>query len=308
MRRKLVSVTCAAIVGPLLHAAAHAAPPSNPSPTSQTRTYVSGTGSDNNPCTVSSPCKTFQAALALTVAGGEIYVLNSANYGSVTINKSVSITSEGAVAGVLATSGTAIAINAGPNDVINLRGLIIDGGNSGAVGIHYTSGQSLNIQKTTVRNFSNVGVSFTPTVSSTISASELTVTGNKNNGILISTAATSSAVSGVLSKIMSTKNGVGILVNGLTANVTVTDSVSSNNDYGIGGGGSAVMVRNSTLSSNAVGLTADQSAIVRIGQSTITANGVGSTATNGGLVQSYGNNNIVGNTSNGTLTSTLTLQ
>jgi hypothetical protein len=307
MRRKLVSVTCAALVGPLLQAAAYAAPP-NSSPTPQTRTYVSGTGSDNNACTVSAPCKTFQAALALTVAGGEIYVLNSANYGSVTINKSVSITSEGAVAGVLATSGTAIAISAGPNDVINLRGLVIDGGNSGTVGIHFTSGQSLNVQKTTVRNFSNVGVSFTPTMSSTISASELTVTGNKNNGILISTAATSSPVSGVLSKIMSTKNGVGILVNGLTANVTITDSVSSNNDYGIGGGGSAVMVRNSTLSSNAIGLTADQSAIVRIGQSTITANGTGSTATNGGLVQSYGNNNIVGNTSNGTLTSTLTLQ
>jgi hypothetical protein len=300
-------VTCAAIVGPLLHAAAYAAPP-NSAPSPQTRTYVSGTGSDSNPCTVSSPCKTFQAALALTVAGGEIYVLNSANYGAVTINKSVSITSEGAVAGVLATSGAAIAINAGPNDVINLRGLVIDGGNSGSTGIQFTAGQSLNIQKTTVRNFTNAGVSFTPTTASTISASELIVTGNANNGIMISTASASTAVSGVLSKVMSTKNGVGILINGSTANVTMTDSVSSNNNYGVGSSASAVMVRNSTLSSNAVGLTADQSAIVRIGQSTITANGVGSTATNGGLVQSYGNNNIVGNTSNGTLTSTLTLQ
>jgi len=305
MRRKLVSVTCAAIVGPLLHAAAYAAPPQAP-PSPQTRTYVSGTGSDSNACTVSAPCKTFQAALALTVAGGEIYVLNSANYGAVTINKSVSITSEGAVAGVLATSGAAIAINAGPNDVINLRGLVIDGGNTGSTGIQFTAGQALNIQKTTVRNFTNAGVSFTPTTASTISASELIVTGNANNGIMISSA--SSAVSGVLSKVMSTKNGVGVLINGATANVTVTDSVSSNNNYGVGSSASAVMVRNSTLSSNAVGLTADQSAIVRIGQSTITANGVGSTATNGGLVQSYGNNNIVGNTSNGTLTSTLALQ
>ena len=307
MRSKLVSVTCAAVVGPLLHAAAYAAPPSS-TPTPQTRTYVSGTGSDNNPCTVASPCKTFQAALALTVAGGEIYVLNSANYGAVTINKSVSITSEGAVAGVLATSGAAIAINAGPNDVINLRGLVIDGGNSGSTGIQFTSGQALNIQKTTVRNFTNAGVSFTPTTASTISASELIVTGNANNGIMISTASASTAVSGVLSKVMSTKNGVGVLINGSTANVTMTDSVSSNNNYGVGSSASAVMVRNSTLSSNAIGLTADQSAIVRIGQSTITANGVGSTATNGGLVQSYGNNNIVGNTSNGTLTSTLALQ
>jgi len=69
------------------------------------RTYVSGTGNDSYPCLASWPCQTFQAALALTVAGGEIYVLDSANYGAVTINKAVSITSEGAMAGVLATSG-----------------------------------------------------------------------------------------------------------------------------------------------------------------------------------------------------------
>jgi hypothetical protein len=77
------------------------------SPSSQPRTYVSGMGSDSNPCTAVSPCKTFAAALALTTAGGEIYVLNSANYGAVNINKAITITSEGAVAGVLVTSGVA---------------------------------------------------------------------------------------------------------------------------------------------------------------------------------------------------------
>src|SRR5690242_21705525 len=54
-----------------------------------TRTYVSGTGNDSSPCTASQPCATFQAALALTLAGGEIFVLNSANYGPVTINKAL---------------------------------------------------------------------------------------------------------------------------------------------------------------------------------------------------------------------------
>jgi hypothetical protein len=65
--------------------------------------------------------------LALTIAGGEIYVLDLANYGAVTINKAVSITSEGAVAGVLATGGAGITIAAGAGGVINLRGLGIDG-------------------------------------------------------------------------------------------------------------------------------------------------------------------------------------
>jgi hypothetical protein len=111
---------------PLLHAMAEATPPNSSTPLM--RTYVSGVGKDSNPCTASSPCQIFQAALALTVAGGEIYVLDSANYGAVTINKAVSITSEGAVAGVLATSGAGITIAAGAGDVIKLRGLDIDGG------------------------------------------------------------------------------------------------------------------------------------------------------------------------------------
>src|ERR1700730_14832883 len=80
----------------------------------QLRTYVSGQGSDTNGCTVTTPCKTLKAALALTTAGGEIFVLNSADYGPATITKSVSIVSEGAAGGMLATNGTvAITINAG---------------------------------------------------------------------------------------------------------------------------------------------------------------------------------------------------
>jgi nitrous oxidase accessory protein NosD len=79
------------------------------------------------------------SGVALTIAGGEIYVLNSADYGPVTINKAVTITSEGAMAGVLATSGAGITINAGANDVVNLRGLNIDGANAGAAAIQFNT-------------------------------------------------------------------------------------------------------------------------------------------------------------------------
>jgi hypothetical protein len=77
------------------------------------RTYVSGQGKDDNPCTVPAPCRTLQGALRLTLAGGEIFVLNSADYGPVTIDKAITITSEGASAGVLTTNGTGVAVNAG---------------------------------------------------------------------------------------------------------------------------------------------------------------------------------------------------
>src|SRR5439155_9243032 len=121
----------AMIIIPFVHSissGAWAAPPSNATP--GVRTFVSGQGNDNNSCSVTQPCRTLQAAMALTLPGGEIYVLNSAGYGSLTINKSVTIMSEGTVAGVTAASGIGITISAGANDVINLRGLDIDGGNS----------------------------------------------------------------------------------------------------------------------------------------------------------------------------------
>jgi hypothetical protein len=51
-----------------------------------------------------------KAALARTAGGGEIYVLDSADYGAVIINKAVSITSEGAVASVVAMRGAGITI------------------------------------------------------------------------------------------------------------------------------------------------------------------------------------------------------
>ena len=62
------------------------------------------------------------------------------------------------------------------------------------------------------------------------------------------------------------------------------------------------------LSNNNVGIAADQSAIVLVGQSTITANGTGWTSMNGGQVLSYSNNNVSGNTVDGTLTSTVSLK
>jgi len=318
MRNMALPLTGAIVILPLLHGIAEAGQPGGGgTPTPQARTYVSGVGSDSNPCTASSPCKTFQAALALTTAGGEIYVLNSANYGPVTINKAVTITSEGAVAGVLTSTGVAITVSAGPNDVVNLRGLDIDGGSSASTGIQFASGQSLNVQKTTIRNFTGSGLSFAPSASTTgLYLADTTIVNNGSNGVMVSPTA-SAAVNGALNRVVASgnglaSNGVGIFIYGGgtkgAVNVTLTDTVASNNYYGIGVTSSSVMIRNSTSSNNSVGIRADQAAIAQVGQSTITGNGTGWVATNGALLQSYGNNNVGGNGTDGTPTSTLALQ
>jgi hypothetical protein len=94
-----------------------------------TRSFVSAqSGSDSNPCTRSAPCRTFAFAITQTNAGGEINTLDPGGYGTLTINKSISIVSGLGEAGVLVPSGqVGITINAGATDIINLRGLIIEG-------------------------------------------------------------------------------------------------------------------------------------------------------------------------------------
>src|SRR5690242_3943178 len=96
------------------------------------RTFVSGTGSDANPCSVASPCRTFAGALLNTVPGGEIYVLDTAGYGSVTINQAVSIVNQTSTAAATVSSGNAITINAGATDKVVLRGLTIVGSGTGS--------------------------------------------------------------------------------------------------------------------------------------------------------------------------------
>src|SRR5689334_21128692 len=100
------------------------------------RTFVSGSGSDASSCTLTTPCRTFAYALTQTAASGEIIVLDSAGYGTVTIAQAVSIINEGNFAGVTVAGGIAITINAGASDAVLLRGLTIDGG---IVGIQFNS-------------------------------------------------------------------------------------------------------------------------------------------------------------------------
>ncbi len=91
------------------------------------RAYLSSTGNDANPCTLPQPCRLLQQALLAVANGGEIWMLDSANYNTttVTIGKSVSILAvPGAVGSVVATGGVAIHITAGGLKIA-LRNLVV---------------------------------------------------------------------------------------------------------------------------------------------------------------------------------------
>src|SRR4051794_14557867 len=57
------------------------------------RAYLSVNGNDMNACTLPAPCRLLPAALAAVDAGGEIWMLDSANFNTslVSVTKSVTI-------------------------------------------------------------------------------------------------------------------------------------------------------------------------------------------------------------------------
>jgi hypothetical protein len=129
-------------------------------------TYVSGKGTDTGGCTTPpTACRTFAYAIGQTSASGEIIVLDAANYSPVTINQSISIIADGGgPAGIILPTGTAITINPGNSGVIgtavNLRGLTLDGEGTATSGIvfNYAAGSALTVSDCVVRNFQSAGI------------------------------------------------------------------------------------------------------------------------------------------------------
>jgi hypothetical protein len=136
-----------------------------PANAASNRTWVSGTGSDLGPCTIASPCATFQVALNNTAAGGEVDCLSPGDFGGVsgtlTISQSVSIVCGRVSNGGIFTSTTnnAVTINAGANAVVYLSGLDLSGlVISSSSAFFVNSGLTVYIVHCTVRNFAGNGV------------------------------------------------------------------------------------------------------------------------------------------------------
>ena len=91
------------------------------------RTFVASNGNDANACSLAAPCRGFARAITQTSANGEIIVLDSAGYGAVTIDRSVTITAPaGVYAGISVFTGAGITV-ATPGAAVTLRGLTING-------------------------------------------------------------------------------------------------------------------------------------------------------------------------------------
>jgi Right handed beta helix region len=235
-----------------------------PAHAARQHTFVASYGNDSNVCSFLSPCATFQYALSQTVSGGEITAIDSDGFGPLNITQSVTITgAPGAEANVPPVTG-------GSSVAINGNG----------------SGINVTLRNLTI-NGEGVGY----------------------NGIEIDQAASVTVINCTITDFyqptnnLNAGNGIWISMYSQTGNLTVTNSVLSNNGqagiyigaatnalidnvvvtgnavYGIydfEGGDTTVAIANSFISQNGTGVFLEAfSTTISIDNTVVTGNGIG---------------------------------
>ena len=293
------------------------------------RAYLSSNGG-GSACTLQAPCRLLDQALAAVNDGGEIWLLDSANFNTstVTITKSVTILAvPGALGSVVANNGDAIVINA-PAAKVTLRNLVVlnlSGGTPGPTGLNgivlasgagltiedcevqglsgrgiqaFTSGARIAILRTVVRDSGFRGISFSGTLEATLDHVQVL---NAPIGVIIGPGLNATISNSVVAGNLDAGNGVGIKAQTnavATTNLSIENTVVRGGDTGLGvtsdGGSALVNVTRSSLSQNNTGVSAALSAgsaAAVLDNSSVTHNGIaGADTTGGGVIFTRQNN------------------
>jgi hypothetical protein len=243
----------------------------------QAHTYVATTGSDNNPCTRTDPCRTFAAAIAQTNNKGDATALDTGVFGgAVTITRSITLTAAPGVHAELALGFGAttdlVTVDTGFSDVVVIRNLYLDGHSpqrGGAepppmAGIRFDDGGTLHVENcvingfsssgivsngrrlyvkdTTIRNCSN-GFDIEPIHAGSVNVIEhCRLENNSRAGVNVFGFATAGIARVTISNTIATRSKVGYLAVAGTGPVEmyITNSVASNNQSGVESNGCVV--------------------------------------------------------------------
>ncbi len=269
-----------------------------PSPVVPTQVFVAASGKDTRIGSRSKPKRTFQAAHDAVAAGGQIIALDTADYGKLTITKSVDVLTSPGVRALIAVTGpdNAITVNAASTDVVNVRGLVLTGGghtvNNGSGILAPTIG-TLIVQDTAMSDFV-VGVNCFADTNMQLDIDHVEVR-NCAEGIVIAnkigqgqpaTVVTASVANCFLRN--NSFDALNVLGQNDRVDVTLSDCVVTGNNVGI---------RSQTPGGANTG-------IVRVDDCRITGNTTGISITNTGQVLSRGNNTLENNASGNTFSGT----
>ncbi len=297
------------------------------------RTYLSGSGNDANPCSLVAPCRLLPAAIAAVIDGGEVWMLDSANYnsGPVNVNKSVTILAiPGALGSVVALSGNAINI-ATAGVKVALRNLVIVPvvGGGGTGGINMTAGAGLKVENCLLANLPGIGI-FVNAFGASVLVTDTVIRGNTSYGLNVAdgaratvsratfsgnggtavyaqgTLASSTTTADITESTMDA-NGNGVVASATSASAVVKVSVRNsqvirNALYGlrsevIGAGSTSLSASNNIISNNNIGLVATGTgAKVLASGNTVSDNSTGLSNGGSSLFESASDNAVRNNT------------
>jgi parallel beta helix pectate lyase-like protein len=277
-----------------------------------TRTWVSGVGDDANPCSRTAPCKTFAGAISKTATGGEIDALDPGGFGSVTITKSIHIDGTGTLAGILSANVNAIIINALSTSTVTLRGIDIEGTGTGLSGVRVLAAKQVNIIDCIIEGMTTgIDVSMNQASVANIYVLNTVVKNCTGDAMSVSnTAAGPTKFTLERSAFLESANG--LHVKSSTQGTARNCDFSHNTTNGVftdavtAGTVAVVRIWASQISSNAgTGVRSGNAGnagtpLVEIAQNQIDQNaGVGVQVTAPGIVETFTNNSIKGNGTNG---------
>ena len=274
-----------------------------------TRTFVSGSGNDMNSCSRKAPCRTFANAITKTDAGGEIIVMDSAEYGPLSIDRNIKIAAaKGVYAGVnVAPQETGIEISSPSVTRVQLSGLRIISQGADSIGISFNGTGFLYIEDCIVDGFfgfvASKGIGIAVLNAGYVSVKDTTVR-NGSTGILAAQGGIGALIT--LDEVrLEGNNYVGLHLND-NHKATMRNSVlSGNTNAGFlvdaQASSSELNIEECSITRNGTGGKAfgnggSASGIVRISSSTVAHNDVG-LLIKGGTVLSAANNTIRDNQS-----------
>ena len=252
------------------------------------RTAVSVAGNDTNNCAPAAPCRSFARAMSQTNANGEIIVLDSAGYGAVTIDRSVTIhAAPGVYAGVTAASGNGVTLSLPPSGKAVIRGLTLEGLGTGTWGIYGFAG-TVYIENCVINGFVNgIGVGgYTAMISDT------EVRNNTTIGIIVANAGNRAVIERTRIK----SNGTWGLVVQDGAKGTIRGSVVSGHAIGLAAVANGILNVESTESTrNDSGIVSDSGGTARVSNTFVTDNSSSGLRNDAGTMASWQNNRVRGN-------------